>query len=423
MSLNPEAPIVETPSTSDGELKAWLETLSAEPEWEALLAPLAHERGQAGYGHTLVEICQQPLTWPETARRVAEARERLWELVADARYIVLTGSGSSQYVGECCHPALQAATKKPVVTLGGGWILTEGLRGIPWLPSLVISLARSGDSPESTAAVGLMLKAGPCVQNLVITCNRAGSLATHFTGHPQVTVLTLDDRTNDRSLVMTSSFTNMVVALDGLSRLVLPDEYRQRVARMASAAQHVLLYHTGTLAKVSRDSYRKVVYLGSGCRLGAAKESALKMLEMTSGRVMTMAETPLGLRHGPLCMVDRDTLVVVFLASDPVVRAYEADVLAEMDRKELGARRVIFGESVPASLVRDCDTVIEVPGLKELGGAASAVLDVLGGQLLAFFRCLAEGFQPDKPGGGVIGRVVDKFTIHQEAEESGSELL
>ena len=52
------------------------------------------------------------------------------------------------------------------------------------------------------------------------------------------------------------------------------------------------------------------------------------MLEMNAGEVWTLAESYLGLRHGPMSAIRPDTLVVAFLSSDPLVRAYERDLLA-----------------------------------------------------------------------------------------------
>jgi tagatose-6-phosphate ketose/aldose isomerase len=156
------------------------------------------------------------------------------------------------------------------------------------------------------------------------------------------------------------------------------------------------------------------VYLGSGCRLGGAREASLKMLEMSDGGVSTVAESYLGLRHGPMSAVRDDTLVVAFLSSNPVVRAYELDLLRELDRKKLGASRVIVGASVPPGLAaRPEDLVVDVTAAGELSDSDIVLVDVVVGQILAFFRCLGAGLRPDSPSTrGVINRVVESFAIH-----------
>jgi tagatose-6-phosphate ketose/aldose isomerase len=137
------------------------------------------------------------------------------------------------------------------------------------------------------------------------------------------------------------------------------------------------------------------------------------MLEMTAGRVTTMSETYLGVRHGPMTYVHDDTLVLCFLSSDPTLRAYEADLLRELDQKQLGLRKVIVGEDVPGRLVHENDVVLECEGLAQIGDENFPVIDVLAAQLLAFFRCLEMGLRPDSPSeDGVINRVVQTFHLY-----------
>ena len=172
------------------------------------------------------------------------------------------------------------------------------------------------------------------------------------------------------------------------------------------------------LAAVARAKCPSVVYLGGGCRLGAAREAALKMLEMTAGKVPTMAESFLGLRHGPMSALREDTLVVAYLSSDPVARAYDLDLLRELDRKGLGRHRVVVGSEVPDELHREDQTIIEC-GPLTIPDDDLTLIDALVGQLLAFFRCREEGVRPDSPSeGGMITRVVSAFEIHQRNDPS-----
>jgi len=158
--------------------------------------------------------------------------------------------------------------------------------------------------------------------------------------------------------------------------------------------------------------------MGSGCRLGAAREAALKMLEMNSGDVFTFAESYLGLRHGPMSAVRPDTLVVAFLSSDPLVRAYERDLLTELDRKALGAGRVVVGSDLPGDVVASPDALrLECGGGPAGADEDLALLDAVVAQLLAFFRCLAGERRPDSPSeDSVITRVVSGFEIHRRGE-------
>src|ERR1035437_10831575 len=81
--------IMTIPGThNSNEMGKWLVTLAAaDAELGQLLSPAAGDREAAGYGHTLVEICQQPLLWADTARRVTGMKERLAELLKRARWL------------------------------------------------------------------------------------------------------------------------------------------------------------------------------------------------------------------------------------------------------------------------------------------------------------------------------------------------
>jgi len=393
----------------------WLqEVCERQPEAARLLEAPTEEQHRRGYFHTLREILQQPSSWIRTAQQMSDRISDLREWVESARLLVLTGSGSSEYAGDCVRLPLQKQLGINTLAIGGGAFLTSAPNPLPpERPGLVISLARSGDSPESVGVLSLLLKSDPELRHLVISCNADGKLATTFRGNSRVQVVTLDDRTNDRSLVMTSSFTNLVIATQSLGFLSEIKLYQAQCRELSAIASHLIETHFGTLASAARLDFKRVVFLGSGARFGAAREAALKMLEMTAGKVSAMPETYLGLRHGPMSYVHADTLIICFLSSESTARAYECDLIRELDQKGLGMMKVVIGDDVPADLHRKHDIVIDCPGLSESSDDAAPVIDVVVGQLLGFFRCLEEGLRPDSPSeSGVINRVVQSFTLH-----------
>jgi tagatose-6-phosphate ketose/aldose isomerase len=396
----------------------WFSRLSRDSaEIGALLTPSWEDQLARGYGHTLREIAQQPVTWLETASRVVDDLRPIEATLALAGVggLVLTGSGSSLYAGECLALPLQTRLRVPVAAVGAGQLLTHAAASLPPAgPYALVSFARSGNSPESRAVVDSLLE-DPRVSHLIITCNGQGALATAYRGAARVHTIVLDEKTNDKSLVMTSSFTNMVLAGRSLGFTRATEAYRASAGPLARAASWTLQCAADTLARVARTDFSSAVYLASGCRMGAAHEAALKLLEMNDGRVSTLAESYLGLRHGPMSAIHDETLVVALLSSDPVVRAYETDLIRELDRKKLGARRVIIGASVPRELAPGPDdAIVDVAPAGALGDEELVLIDVLAGQLLAFFRCMAEGLRPDSPSAdGVISRVVSGFEIHR----------
>ncbi|MGO4701318.1 SIS domain-containing protein [Dyella sp. 2RAB6] len=375
----------------------------------------AAEQQTAGYADTLREVLQQPATWRGTAALLREpaVRERLARALSPRpSHVVLTGSGSSMYIGECLAPTLQEGLGIPAQAIAAGTLLTHWRGVLPPGEGLLISLARSGDSPESCGVVDRVLADAPGWRHLVITCNAHGKLATRYNHDPRVTVLVLDERTNDRSLVMTSSFTNLLLAGSGLL-LNSPGELTgQAVAALATVVDYLFDEQAVALAELASRNVEAAVYLGSGGGIGAAHEAALKMVEMTGGKVITMAETFLGLRHGPMSSIRASTLIVGFLSPDPAVRGYELDLLRELDRKQLGLAKLVVGEGIPADVLRPGDVAIELAGLGHHGELPALMASVAVGQLLAFFRCLRLGDRPDAPSQGVLTRVVQSFTLH-----------
>ncbi len=374
----------------------------------ALRALPTDARERVGCVDTLREILQQPDTWRDTVSRVAQTdvRRRLDSLLDPApSHIVLTGSGSSLYVGECLAPVLQAALGVPCLAIAGGTLLTERESVLPGGDGLLVSLARSGDSPESVGVVDAVLAHAPGYRHLAVTCNAEGQLATRYAGEPRVQVLLLDPATNDRSLVMTSSFTNLVLAASALVRGA-PE------VPAAAVVEYLFERYGDDLARWGAEDFDASVYLGSGAAWGAAREAALKMMEMSAGAVRVMAETSLGLRHGPMAWLNHPSLLVSFLSGDASLRAYETDLLRELSHKGIGGRRIVVGEGIDADVAGEGGLAVDLPGLYGLPAAQQAMVHVVVGQVLALFRCLALGQHPDAPSQGVLTRVVETFTLH-----------
>lgn len=390
----------------------WLATLAGSGELGTLLAAPWEDQLRLGYGHTLREIAQQPVTWLETTAAIHALHSVVEESLDGVDAVVFTGSGSSVYAAECVAPCLQRSLRRPVSAVPAGLILTHPEACLPPTgPFLVVSLARSGDSPESRAVVDDLLDTRPQARHLFITCNREGALATRYRTRPGTRSIVLDEKTHDRSLVMTSSFTNLVLA--GRALAGNPEACERRGAELAVAGRCLLRERTGEIARAARSGFRSAVYLGSGCRLGSAREAALKMLEMNAGEVPTFAESYLGLRHGPMSAIHPHTLVVAFLSSDPLVRAYELDLLSELDRKGLGAGRVLVGSQLANRIDAGRDALRLDCGPTPSADEDLTLLDALVGQLLAFFRCRDAGYRPDSPSrDSVITRVVSGFEIH-----------
>jgi tagatose-6-phosphate ketose/aldose isomerase len=296
---------------------------------------------------------------------------------------------------------------------------TELLTGMDdWLRTeegaLCISFSRSGDSSEGVAVMEEMMRRFPRVAHLVITCNAEGAMGKLAQQHSQSYALVLDPATNDRGLAMTSSYSNMVVAGQALAYLDDLDGYGRILQQLAESAVSLLPRATDAAVKLADCDFTRVCFLGSGALKAAATESALKVQELTAGRIFTMSESFLGLRHGPLSFIDKQTLVVAYIATDARSRSYEADLLIELRDKQLGATIAVTGFALPKE-IRDCaEFVLELgDGAKAPPDILRPPLDVIFGQLLGLFCSLEAGLKPDTPSPtGAISRVVSHVKIH-----------
>lgn len=340
---------------------------------------------------TRSEIYQQPETWRDTVERVAA-----WTPDLDASTAV-TGAGTSYYAAlavEAARPGTRAIASTDLFLDFSRYLHQD---------STLLSLARSGDSPESTAVVEKIGRAMPGVRQLAITCNAGGRLARA----ENVDTLLLDPRTNDRSLVMTSSFSNLTLAGILIGRA---EEWRTQVLRAADSMVAQLPALDSKAAEMAQRSPERIVFLASPGMLAAAREAALKVLEMTAGRVVTLAETFLGLRHGPMSFVEPDTAVIGFVSSDPGVRRYELDLLRELRGKRRGwIVGIGAGEEDRASF----DEVIET-GVAGLPDWLRTPFDIVFAQLLGYHLSLVLDLNPDSPSpDGVITRVVQGVRIYE----------
>jgi tagatose-6-phosphate ketose/aldose isomerase len=417
--VSTEADVTDDAFIGADQLDAWMSSLATVPPWDELLAVAPDERARRGYADTLPEICQQPLFWSDSAWRGRLGLAAIRDVIrrhsdSPLTQVVLTGSGSSEYAAECVATVLQAHWNVPARSVPAALLLMYPSSYVTASgQQLVISFARSGDSPESTALVDLLLEKYPACRHVAITCNAAGKLATAYASDPRVEPVVLAPATNDRSLVMTSSFTNMVVAGQALAARPA-DGFADDVRDVAASARAIIRRHAVALARVARQPFRNICYLASGPQIGAAREAALKMMEMSGGAVTTIVETPLGLRHGPMAAMRADTVVVAGLPSSPRQRSYTLDVLREIKRKGLAGCRVVVGCDLPDDLTPEPDVAVSVARYDSEDNGLSAVLDVLVGQILAFFRCMAGGLHPDAPSPeGVITRVVPPFQIYR----------
>ena len=368
------------------------------------------ELEQAGGYWTAREISQQPEVWVAIEHlmtdRAASLREFLEPLLRrPGLRVVLTGAGTSSFIGECLAPALNR------LGLTAAAVSTTDLVASPhsWLkkhePTLLVSFARSGNSPESVAAVTVASQAVSECHHLIVTCNGEGALNKNAQGSRNAHVLVLPEETNDRGFAMTSSFSGMLLSAAiafGLLR-------EAQAAVFAKWARQVLAASVPLAAALAGERFARVVFLGSNEFKGLAREASLKMLELSDGKVVTLAETPLGFRHGPKTIVNANTLVVMFLSNEPYTRRYELDVLKELRADGVAARVV----ALDAAGKLAAEDRFALSGADAASDLALCLPYAVFAQVLAFTQSMALKLKPDLPNTqGVVNRVVQGFEIY-----------
>jgi tagatose-6-phosphate ketose/aldose isomerase len=382
------------------------------------------ERSERGLEHTPREIWQQPATWGKTYDRCRERSAELNDMLRRAGIgrgstsspsVYLVGAGTSDYTGRALASLLRRRWGCDVWAIPSTTLLTDFEEfHRPGREYLWISFSRSGSSPEGVALLQQALDRNRDIRHLVVTCNEQGTMAQLCAQHPDRAVaLVLDDAVNDRGLAMTSSFSNMVLAGQCIGHLDELSEFGEVVGQMSEMGQRFLPPAAEIAAAITLLGCTRACFVGGGVLRAVADESALKLVELSAGRVTTMAETPLGLRHGPMSSVDSQTLFVAFLSSDSRRRGYELDLLREMDRKHLGRVRAVVtarGDE-DVSLLADYSLSLDCPA--DFSDHYRPVLDVMLGQLIGLFASMRCGLKPDQPSpDGTITRVVAPIKLY-----------
>lgn len=370
---------------------------------------------------TAREIAQQPSTWKKTFLQIQEdyqAKKLASRYVNNPQaFIVFTGAGSSEFVGNALVPLLRTSIAAQVASIATTDLLTDVSTHLKKdTPTLLVSFGRSGNSPESIGAVEVAQNHCRHIDHLFITCNSKGTLAGMQLTMNNVTSVLLSEETHDESFAMTSSFSNMFLAA---ALLFLPDALSASIDPLSDGVEHFLASGYRTIEKVvDYFEFDRIVYLGSGHLKGIAQESALKILELTAGKVASLYDTFLGFRHGPKSFLSPSTLTVMYLSPLPKVRRYELDLLKEMSaQSDIG--KILLVDTMEDELVASmANDILVYPYLSSSHLAYTALSSIVVAQTIGLFKSLSEGKTPDNPfPSGSVNRVVQGVTLYLKEEE------
>lgn len=369
---------------------------------------------------TTREIYQQPDVWREAFEFYQAKREEiaafLQEIADKHDYIkvILTGAGTSAYVGDTLLPYFKEVYDERKWNFNA--IATTDIVAKPAtylkkdVATVLVSFARSGNSPESVATVDLAKSLVDELYQVTTTCAADGKLALQAHGDDRNLLLLQPAVSNDAGFAMTSSFTSMMLT----ALLVFdPTEFAVKSERfevVSSLARKVLDKVEDVKELVDLD-FNRVIYLGAGPFFGLAHEAQLKILELTAGQVATMYESPVGFRHGPKSLINDNTVVLVFGTTTDYTRKYDLDLVREVAGDQIARRVVLLS-----------DQAFGLENVKEVALGCGGVLNdiyrvfpyIVYAQLFALLTSLKVENKPDTPSPtGTVNRVVQGVIIHE----------
>ena len=370
--------------------------------------------------HMAREIKGQPELWRETYQSVLAKQEELLCFlnkvfeIKDLQ-IVLSGAGSSAFIGEILQQSFHRNTGKSTIVIPTTDLVTHPTGFFSKeTPTLLISFARSGDSPESVATFDLAEKLHTVIYHLVITCNPEGNLAKKAYNSGNSYVFVLPEKANDQALAMTGSFSSMSLAgllISGINNIGKNEDVVEKLVKYGNS---ILEKFSLGLKKVADMDFKRVIFLGSGALKGTAKESHLKLLEMTDGQIICQYDSFLGFRHGPRAAIDESTILVYLFSSDPYVYKYEVDLVQSIAKTEHFLFSIGIGQCLHKLGELGINLAIDLrcEG-KKIPDDFFSICGVVPAQLIAFYKSLALSLTPDSPSkNGGINRVVQGVTIY-----------
>ncbi len=398
-------------------MSSYFHNLNSEKETTDCLSGMdADELKSLGAFHTATEINQQPLLWSRIYDLVTERKDDLSAFIDKALHhsdlrIILTGAGSSAFIGNVLEGPLQQSTGKLCTAIATTELISHPAHHLTTAPTLLISFARSGDSPESLAAARIAAAHCSTLYHLIITCNPNGKLAGDLQNGLSHVFL-LPSEADDKGLAMTGSFTGMLLSALLICRIHELSMLKPSIDKLCEYGTTILTNYCEPLRQIAALPFDRAVFLGSGPMKAIANESELKVQELTDGKIVCKFDSFLGFRHGPRAVVHPDTLLVYLFSNNPYVNLYENDLVTAIDNGEKGICRIGVEES--PSTERPLDLLIRLGSPADhLEEVFLCICAVVPAQLIAFFKSIELGLQPDNPSKNqAITRVVKGVTIY-----------
>lgn len=369
--------------------------------------------------HTYKEIINQPELWIKVGDYICNRKESILEfllplLQKKSLQIMLTGAGSSAFIGKTIQHAFQKNLNRASAAISTTTLVTHFENYVNRdQPLLLISFARSGNSPESIAVVDAAEDLCDEVYHIAITCNTSGELAKRIDSLDNGLTLQLPPEAEDKALAMTGSFTGMLLAAALTAKIQQIKCPVTDIQLVSESALKLIDSYNDSLKNLALIGIERIVFLGSGPFLALARESHLKVQELTDGRIIGKHDSFLGFRHGPKAVVNNKTLIVYLFSENEHVFKYEKDLADEIRKEDVHIKTVgLFAQKEQSDMVH-CDLNINMYLPGNCDPDYKLLPYVIPAQLFGLYKSMEIGLNPDNPSeNGSISRVVRGVKIY-----------
>ena len=373
--------------------------------------------------NTATEIASQPLIWKELAKLLSEKKQYICDFMESLGdlsklRIILTGAGSSAFIGEAVASfagkssglKCEAIHTTDIVSAPNSVLFSD-------IPTLLVSFARSGNSPESVGAVEYARKKIKTLHEAAIICDGSSKLSNVTKENKSSFILLMPEGSNDKGFAMTSSVSCMMLAAFALLNYRKLDEIVNDINSLSENLANNSRNITEVALKLAKKSFDRAVYLGSGGFKGITHEASLKMMELTNGIVNSSFDSATGFRHGPKTVIKDNTISLHFISNDPFTAKYDIDLLLELFNEK--------NKNMVAAICNEKNDALKADDIVVLGAGSQGIAkDICSGimglvffQTFAMYKSLELGITTDNPSpGGQVNRVVKGVTVYPYAE-------
>jgi glucosamine--fructose-6-phosphate aminotransferase (isomerizing) len=314
-------------------------------------------------------------------------KEETW---AAAPRIVITACGTAYHAAMVGKYALEHFTRIPVeVDIASEY----RYRNAVFNPAdIFIIVSQSGETADTLAAMRLARKGGArvlAITNVVgSTLAREADLVLYTWAGPEIAVAS------------TKAFTTQLMCLYllalklGRARSLITDEdYRRYLAALSAipAQAEKVLGRKEAVQRFASRHYNKskVFFMGRQFDYAVSLESALKLKEInyTHSEAFAAGE----LKHGPIALMDRDTLAVTIATQ---TRLFDKTASNIQEVRARGASSLVITWDGEESFNAIADEIFRIPKTED---AFSPLLSVIPAQLFAYYCAVLRGNNPDKP--------------------------